>query len=64
MPDPICPQCKNPVYDEEALLCHFCGGSLGRASGGFLGRMRGAGNRWIWIMIVVIVTAAVALSMF
>lgn len=26
----ICPHCKKPVYDDEALLCLFCGGSLDR----------------------------------
>lgn len=25
-----CPHCKNPIYDDEALLCLFCGESLGR----------------------------------
>ena len=28
----ICPHCGNPVFDEDALLCHFCGESLQRAA--------------------------------
>ncbi|MFT5170048.1 MAG: hypothetical protein ACI8Q2_000666 [Candidatus Omnitrophota bacterium] len=35
-----CPGCKNPIYDEEALLCHFCGESLKRPSKGALGKVR------------------------
>ncbi len=26
----ICPHCKNPINDEEALLCLYCGESLNR----------------------------------
>ena len=26
----ICPHCKKPVYDEDALLCLYCGESLQR----------------------------------
>jgi hypothetical protein len=40
MSEYICPNCKKPIYDPDALLCHFCGGSLGRAGKGFLGRVR------------------------
>jgi predicted nucleic acid-binding Zn ribbon protein len=25
-----CPHCKNPIYDDDALLCLFCGESLNR----------------------------------
>ena len=46
-----CPHCKNLIYDEDALLCHFCGHSLGRSSGGFLGAMRGAGMKWVLITV-------------
>jgi hypothetical protein len=35
----ICPHCKQSIFDEEALLCHFCGNSLGRASSGFIGKI-------------------------
>ncbi|MFH2138450.1 MAG: zinc ribbon domain-containing protein [Candidatus Omnitrophota bacterium] len=35
MAEYICPQCKQPIYDDDALLCLYCGGSLGRGSAGF-----------------------------
>jgi hypothetical protein len=54
----ICPHCKNPIYDEDALLCHFCGHSLNRGSDGVVGKMRGAGTQWIWITLVVVVAVA------
>lgn len=55
MPDIVCPHCKQTIYDEDALLCHFCGNSLSRSSGGFLGMMRGAGMKWIWITVAVLI---------
>jgi len=30
MSEYICPHCKKPVYDDEALLCLYCGESLNR----------------------------------
>ncbi|MDD5097131.1 MAG: hypothetical protein PHU59_01395 [Candidatus Omnitrophica bacterium] len=39
MPDYTCPHCKKLIYDDEALLCLYCGGSLGRGVG-FLGKLR------------------------
>jgi len=46
-----CPHCKNPIYDDDALLCHFCGNSLNRRSGGAFGSMRSAGMKWVLIAI-------------
>lgn len=59
----ICPHCKNTVYDEDALLCHFCGNSLARTSGGALGHMRGAGMRWIFISMGLLLLAALMLTL-
>jgi len=39
MPDITCPHCGNSIYDEEALLCLYCGNSLKRKIG-FIGRMK------------------------
>ncbi|MFC1510227.1 hypothetical protein ACFL49_01020 [Candidatus Omnitrophota bacterium] len=39
MSEITCPHCQNPIYDPDALLCHFCGESLNRSSKGVLGRM-------------------------
>jgi hypothetical protein len=30
MAEYICPHCKKPIYDEDALLCLYCGESLQR----------------------------------
>jgi len=57
----ICPNCKNPIYDPDALLCHFCGGSLSRAGKGFLGRVRYANQRVLWYFLVFAVLLALVL---
>lgn len=51
----ICPHCGNPIYDEDALLCHFCGESLQRAGRGFLGKIRYANQKIIWFFLVFLV---------
>jgi hypothetical protein len=63
MSEMICPHCKNPIYDEDALSCHFCGNSLSRASGGAFGAMRGAGMKWVLVTVALIVLAALMLSL-
>ncbi|NTV30319.1 MAG: hypothetical protein HGA80_09585, partial [Candidatus Omnitrophica bacterium] len=57
-----CPHCKNPIYDEDALLCHFCGNSLNRASQGALGSMRSAGGKWLWITLAILAALAFLLT--
>ncbi|MBF0486203.1 MAG: hypothetical protein HQL16_06790 [Candidatus Omnitrophica bacterium] len=64
MPDMICPQCKNPIYDEEALSCHFCGGSLKRSSSGIMGKMRGKGMQWVWIAVAALIALAMVMTIF
>ncbi len=64
MSETSCPRCRNPIDDEDALLCHFCGVSLNRTSASLLGKIRGAGGKWVWIVIVAIVAAAMLASMF
>jgi hypothetical protein len=39
MGENICPHCKKPVYDDEALLCLYCGESLQRSCG-FISSMK------------------------
>ena len=62
MPGYTCPHCGNPIFDEEALLCHFCGESLQRAAerlpaggSGFLGKIRYANNRIVWYFLTFLV---------
>ncbi len=54
MAEQICPHCKQSTYDDEALLCHFCGESLGRTSRGALGKMTGASAKWLFAAVAVI----------
>jgi hypothetical protein len=35
----ICPHCKKPIYDDEALLCLYCGENLKRGVG-LLGKIK------------------------
>jgi len=63
MTDYTCPHCQNPIYDEDALLCHFCGGSLERAGRGFLGRIRYSNQKVIWFFVVFFVLFAFVLVM-
>jgi hypothetical protein len=30
MAEHICPHCRKPIYDDDALLCLYCGESLQR----------------------------------
>ena len=65
MPDMVCPHCKNPIYDEEALLCHFCGNSLGRQSSGAMGNMRGAGMKWVVLAVLAVtILSFILISIF
>ena len=50
-----CPHCKQLIYDEEALLCHFCGESLRRSSQGVMGKMTGGWGKWVFALIVLLV---------
>ncbi len=59
----ICPHCKNPIYDEDALLCHYCGNSLARVSSGAVGKMRAAGMKWVLVALGVI-TLVITIIMF
>ena len=36
----ICPNCQNPIYEDEAILCHFCGESLKRSGQGLLSKLK------------------------
>lgn len=51
MSEYICPNCKNPIYDEDALFCHFCGESLERAGDGFIGKIRYSNRKVLWFFI-------------
>ncbi len=55
MSEYICPHCKKPIYDDEALLCMYCGENLERGVG-TLGKMRYSIH---WTLVVAIVLVVV-----
>lgn len=58
----FCPHCGMSIYDDEAILCHNCGNSLEKRSGGLMGFMR---SPWVMgIVIAVIVLSFVLISVF
>jgi len=50
----ICPYCRKPIYDEDALLCLYCGESLKRPVG-FMGKLKYPKPKAIIIAIVALV---------
>jgi len=54
MSEYICPNCKRPIYDDEALLCLYCGENLKR-NVGFMGKIKYPTPRAIIIVAVFIV---------
>jgi len=57
MAEYICPHCKKPIYDDEALRCLYCGESLRRGFG-FMGRIKYPTPRVIIIIAVAVVLFA------
>ena len=49
-----CPHCKNPIYDDEALRCLYCGESLDRPIG-FMGRIKYVTPKTFLVIVVVLV---------
>ena len=49
-----CPHCGRPIYDDDALLCLYCGKSLKRNIG-FMGGMKNAWPRIVFGAFVLIV---------
>jgi hypothetical protein len=62
MPEYLCPHCKNPITDDEALLCLYCGESLNR-SVGFMGSMKNPVVKVIVVSISVVLALAFVLLM-
>ena len=61
MSEYICPNCHKPIYDDDALLCHFCGESLKRSGNGFLGGIKYQNNRVWWYFLIFVALAAFVL---
>jgi len=62
MSEYICPKCKKPIYDDDVLLCLYCGESLHRESG-ILGSMKYSHHKIIFIAAVVLIVLAFAVLM-
>ena len=58
----LCPSCKKPNYDDDALLCIYCGESLHRESS-ILGSMKYSHHKIIFIAAVVLIVLAFAVLM-
>ncbi len=58
----ICPHCGKPIYDDDALLCLYCGESLKRRIG-FMGRLKYPGFKIILTAIVILVVLSFILLM-
>lgn len=54
----ICPNCKNPIYDDEALLCLYCGESLRRSTKTTLGKIKS--NKLKLIVIALVATVIIS----
>lgn len=57
MAEYICPHCKKPVYDDEALLCVYCGESLKRNIG-FMGKIKYPKPKIIITIAILIILAS------
>ncbi|MFH0918045.1 MAG: hypothetical protein V1830_02815 [Candidatus Omnitrophota bacterium] len=57
-----CPHCKQPINDDEALLCLYCGGSLNRPVG-FMGKLKYLKPKIIIVIIVVLVLVSFLILM-
>ncbi len=62
MPEYICPHCRKPIYDDDALLCLYCGESLNRPAG-FMGNLKYPRPKIIIIILVVVLLAAFIILM-
>ena len=54
MSEYICPHCKKPIYDDEALLCLYCGESLRRRIG-LMGKLKYPSPKIIVTIIALLV---------
>ncbi len=54
MAEYICPNCKNPIYDDEALSCIYCGQSLKRDIG-LMGKIKYSRFNLIITVVTIII---------
>jgi len=56
MSEYICPHCGKPIYDDDALMCLYCGENLERGVG-TLGKMKYSTH---WAVITAVLAAVIA----
>ncbi|MDD4957182.1 MAG: zinc-ribbon domain-containing protein [Candidatus Omnitrophica bacterium] len=55
MSNPVyCQNCGKPIYDEDALLCLYCGEEIGRPVG-VLGKMRYSAHGLVFAVVILLV---------
>ncbi|MBN1871056.1 MAG: zinc-ribbon domain-containing protein [Candidatus Omnitrophica bacterium] len=62
MAEIICPHCGNPIYDDEALLCLYCGRSLRRKIG-IMGKIKNFSPQLILTLLIAVVLLSFVLLM-
>ncbi|MBU4377274.1 MAG: zinc-ribbon domain-containing protein [Candidatus Omnitrophica bacterium] len=62
MSEHICPNCKEPNHDDDALLCIYCGESLRRESG-IIGRMKYTHHKSIFVTAIILIVLAFCVLM-
>ena len=62
MAEKICPNCRKPIYEDEALFCHFCGESLQRSGQGLFGQLKY--GRWRLVMAGFVIFIIVLFILF
>jgi predicted nucleic acid-binding Zn ribbon protein len=59
-----CPHCKKPIEDDDALLCLYCGESLGRSAGFLSGIKQRRYRALLFLAIFFILAAFILLLVF
>ena len=57
MPEYICPHCRKPIDDDEALLCLYCGESLNRNIG-VMGKLKYPKPKIILTIVIALIVLA------
>ena len=62
MSEYACPHCKQPINDDEALLCLYCGESLNRPVG-FMGKLKYLVHKIVIVFIVALLLVSFIIIM-
>lgn len=60
----ICPNCNKPIYDDEALLCLYCGESLKRPTKTTFGFIKSNKLKLFLLVLVIVVILSFLLIQF